>query len=282
MSLKLRLFCFLIFAATFSYSDPPKLLESYLVNDIPVNPSNSVDGIDQIYIINLDSAKDRWDRMRYLLGEEGLNATRFSAISGWSFDRRMLKDFHRFCLDRRQGRRAIFKGQIGVFLSHLSIIKNAIENNFNAIWVLEDDVEFIKPKEEILNCLEMLQNHDPDWDFLYTDIDSRQMRKDGTIEWYNFEKMFGAGFESALTTSKFYKPYKDKSLQMIENRLGAYSIIISRRGLKKIWEYFSQNRMKYAYDVDINFCKNKRAYQTTDDFVTTYGIFGSSTSFRKR
>ena len=166
-----------------------------------------------------------------------------------------------------------------MFLSHLSILRHAIEKDYDVIWILEDDVVFVENPKVLDSLIEELDQIDPDWEFLYTDISSRFVREDGEIEWFSFEQNFGKNFDYALITSEYYEPYEDDDIESIQYRLGAYSMILSKKGIRKLYDYFMNNRMRHAYDVDLNFCEDKHMYQTKRDIVTTYGAFGSSTSF---
>ncbi|PCI95857.1 hypothetical protein COB11_00960 [Candidatus Aerophobetes bacterium] len=263
----------------FVEAEPPRNLESYLKIVEEEVELSGLEEIDRVYVINLDKARNRWVYMQALSEKHNLKINRFSAVCGWEMTRRNLKKFYRHNLYKSCNARSISFGQIGVFLSHLSIIKHALENNYNRIWILEDDVVFIEDPQVLNSIISRLDEIDPDWEFLFTDVDSRFMKQDGSIIWYTFELNFGKNFDYSLVTSESFQPYESEDVVNIQHRLGAYSMILSRKGMQAIYAYFMKNCMRYAYDVDMNFCKDKHMYQTNRDIVTTHGVFGSTTAF---
>lgn len=80
-----------------------------------------------IYVINLASRPDKMERVDSLLKSRGIEYQRFEGIKGdeW-FD----KDS------------PLTKGEIGCALSHLSIMKNALEKGMEWILIFEDDIHF--------------------------------------------------------------------------------------------------------------------------------------------
>ena len=234
--------------------------------------------VDKIYVINLDRCADRRAYMSNLLGEIGLLFERCQAFDGWQIDKKIRRKVYRVCTVPWEGRLAISRGQIGVLLSHLSVIEDAYVNDYDSIWILEDDVEFLVDPSEVDECIQSLDLVDPEWEIFYTDTGSRYKRPDGVVEYYSFEQNFGGKFDLSLITSPKFKKFKNEKFHRIQHRLGAYSMILSRRGIEKIREYFQLNKMKYAYDVDLNFYLDKRMYQSNIDLVTTSGVFGSSTT----
>lgn len=99
------------------------------------------DFFDKIYCINLDKRVDRWEKVKTRFDEVGINVERFSAI------------------ETRQG-------WDGCKASHLKIIENAKNNNYNSIFIFEDDIvftdDFIKKINEIIDELKKTK-----WDLLY-------------------------------------------------------------------------------------------------------------------
>lgn len=264
------LFFFLVHGAFASYEET---ILSYLPKKFASDFSyhSGIQGIDKIYVINLDEHEARWNIIEEALKKNNIQAERFSAVNGWHMNSRKLTQFRFMCLETK-----LNPGRIGVFLSHLSIIRRALDEGYKVIWILEDDVVFnegaISSMERILQELNSL---DDSWDVLYTDNGSRMLIPGRHLEYYTFEKE--APYLLNRVTQQEFKPLIGNEIFQIEHRLGAYSMILSQRGLQKIWDYFSEHKMQYAYDIDIHFIKNKKYFQTTQDLVTTYGTFGSST-----
>jgi len=79
--------------------------------------------IDHIVYINLDKRVDRREHIEGELSKMGLSGERFSAISH-------------------------IRGEVGCFLSHLTVLKHARERKYRNILILEDDFEFLVERPE--------------------------------------------------------------------------------------------------------------------------------------
>jgi glycosyl transferase family 25 len=95
----------------------------------------------KIFVINLDRAPQRLERMASLFGELGLDFTRVSAVDG-----RDLAD--------RQARRGMYydlgSGEIGCFLSHIKCWDAATKADGEYTAIFEDDVHFGAGARELL------------------------------------------------------------------------------------------------------------------------------------
>jgi glycosyl transferase family 25 len=96
----------------------------------------NINEITNVYYINLDTRPDRKIYVENQLEKIGLQGKRFNAI-------------------RNQ------YGAIGCSLSHLKLILLAKENNFDHIMIIEDDIEFTKPKIFIEKLNEFLKSETP-------------------------------------------------------------------------------------------------------------------------
>ena len=85
---------------------------------------------DRVYVINLDKRKDRWNRFLADLPTTWPFGPpiRFSAVDG------SVENVPRNWTENA--------GAWGCFRSHLSILRNAIENNYDRILIIEDDAVF--------------------------------------------------------------------------------------------------------------------------------------------
>lgn len=105
---------------------------------------------DKTYCINLDRRPDRFERFTTESQKFGIkNVERFSAIDGASIFSDGIP---------------LLKGEIGILLSHLNIIKKAKVEGFKNVLILEDDVLFT---DEIKNIDEYMSKVPSDWDFIY-------------------------------------------------------------------------------------------------------------------
>ena len=96
--------------------------------NLEANPSkNILDLIDKIIFINLEDRKDRLSQLQTEIDKidpERSKTIRLEAIK---------KD----------------NGKLGCALSHIKALKNAQENNYKNVLILEDDFEFTKSKEMV-------------------------------------------------------------------------------------------------------------------------------------
>lgn len=106
------------------------------------------DYFDKIYCINLDKREDRWNNVKNQFETHNINVQRFSAIDGKTLD------FNQH----------ISPGAFGCLMSHLKILKDASEKNYNRILITEDDVEFC---DDLNSTFFEYEKQLPNWDILY-------------------------------------------------------------------------------------------------------------------
>lgn len=102
---------------------------------------------DKIFIINLDRRKDRWDKMKLRLKKYNINNyERFVAIDGEHCQNKIHEKHSIFCkmiqnsLDNK--RNPLLKGEVGLILSTIEVLKIAIKRNYKRILLLDDDILF--------------------------------------------------------------------------------------------------------------------------------------------
>jgi glycosyl transferase family 25 len=106
------------------------------------------DYFDKIYCINLDRRKDRWNTVKTQFEKHNIEVLRFDAIDGKNLNPNPYLSL----------------GALGCLISHLSILKDAYENNFDKILITEDDVEFC---DNLNFKFFQYENQLPKWDILY-------------------------------------------------------------------------------------------------------------------
>jgi hypothetical protein len=223
--------------------------------------SSGLEGIDCIYVINLDQRKEKWERMRSLLAERGLQAVRFSAINGWAIPLDLATSLVGPYPPRMIG------GKMGCLLSHVSIFKDAYERGFSRVWILEDDVDFIEEVTKIPPLLKDLSNIDPEWDIFYTDVDSKN----------------GLGVRIPSLDADFHPDrrhlplsyYRRKArvhpeIDQIRQRFGCYSYILSLGGIEKALSYFTHVYIWTPIDIDIHYIPKIRQYAANRDLVSIW------------
>lgn len=108
---------------------------------------------DHIYIINLDERHDRWHRILRDLAELGIT------LPNDKFERFNALKFPESLGFPTSGAR-------GCFLSHLAVLKDALEKNFETIAIIEDDCAFELPGPISLLGYNIAVESE-DWDLFY-------------------------------------------------------------------------------------------------------------------
>ena len=257
----------------------------------PKTTSNQIKNIDYVYLINLDQRPDKLKNSLSQLSPYNIIPHRFSAVYGWDLSAEALRDLgvkflptmlsnrwindgnndlkRDFLTENFYGKTVFFPGitlgALGCTLSHLSILQNAYDANYETIWVMEDDITVKKDPHLLSTLIEKLDAlvGKDGWDVLYTDLDSSPY----------FENMTGLTFptENDFTTdlkgdlSFFWRPDVDLSDQTkftkrvilnddfvkIGSRDRTHSMIIRRSGIKKILDYEKKHHIFLPYDHEI-------------------------------
>lgn len=224
--------------------------------------SSKINPVDCIYVINLDRRPEKWKRMKKLLDSADLQGNRFSAVDGMRISDEAQKE-----LGGKYPVRML-KGEVGCLLSHVSVIKDAIDHDFDLIWVFEDDVEMVEDPKNMKPLVKALSSIDPNWDILYTDIDSKHKTGETALA-------LGTDFRPDRRMAYPLEHYLRRTLvsadlMRIGQRYGMYSYLVSRKGMKKIYNYFSHVYLWTAIDIDIHYIPTIRQYSTTREIVTVW------------
>lgn len=158
-------------------------LSPYLQEIEMVNRACGIKGIDAIYLINLKERPEKLERMQELVESLGLEVTLVSGINGWALPESTREKIVPVGSDfgTKSGSRFL-AGQLGCFLSHISVWKDAYERGFEKIWVLEDDGEFWGNLSDLEPLLDTLSVLDPEWDILYTDPTAVAILMDNSMQ----------------------------------------------------------------------------------------------------
>ncbi len=246
--------------------------EAYVIKEIsphqnflkPIEITEHTSGIaliDCIYVINLDRRTDRWDHMKAIFKKVGVKANRVSAIDGRKLTESQKQQMFGPYPVRLLG------PQIGCLLSHLSVINDAYIRGFNAVWIVEDDLEFLENPSIIPSFIENLTHLDKSWDILYTDTNSRNAvlpyTHYGASDWVPRPGQTLPQFKSQKKRTPL-----GSDLERLGLRYGMYSYILSRSGIEKIYNYFLHIYLWCPIDCDIHFIPNIKEYGITRDAIT--------------
>lgn len=249
---------FLFFGPCCLHGNIPTNIEKYLQADFLTHPSG-LQEIDTIYVINLSHRVDKWIKTAYQFSHYWISPVRFNAVNG-SFLNEV--DLQNLCTPDNQN---LKKGQVGCILSHLSCLKNGLDQNANIIWICEDDILILKNPHILPYYLKELQNYDPEWDVLYTDANTRNYQGK-IIPSVDFD--INPEIDNQEEIKKRQKSHVSNKLSLINQRFGNYSYIVSKKGMKKILRYYSQYYLYAAYDIDIHYIPEIREYCTNQEIVT--------------
>src|SRR3989338_3942168 len=262
----LKGFCFFIlfpfWVGASSYLQPTETpVLKHLRSIEPTERSSGMQGVDCIYVINLEERPEKWERVQKEFSSRGMHPQRVSAINGWRLSEEILKEIAGPYPVRLK------KGEYGCLLSHLSVMRDAFKRGFDVIWLCEDDLEFSQEYCKISQLLKKLDRLDPEWDLFFTDRHPRCTYQ------YTIQEM----------PSKVYLPRPDQKLEppdfyqqvesvaddilKIRQRFGMYSVLISKRGIQKIYDYFSHVHLFSPFDVDVHYIPGIREYAAAKPLV---------------
>ena len=240
---------------------PTTPIHKYIRNiQVPENESG-IEGIDAIYVINLDTRPEKWKRVSALFKERDLKVNRVSAVNGYILSEDEKKELSGPYPVQLRGT------QIGCLLSHLSIVHDAWKRGFSTIWVMEDDVEFMDDIHLIPERLQTLTASDHEWDIFYTDVDWR--KPDGS---YLISNYYNPRPDQSINLTEYNQERKPLSddIMRIQKRWGTHSMIISRSGMKKIIDYYSTYHLWTPIDADLHYIPNIREYSARHEIVTNW------------
>jgi len=200
---------------------------------------------DKVFVINLDSQKERLAEFDSHMKAQNIKYERFNAIKGSTIqnDDRLTEYCNTFCTD----------GIKGCALSHHSIWQYMINNDLNNVMVFEDDAII---DENFDRDLQHVWNHLPkDYDIIY------------------FGSIFG-GLDNSIMNTLFKKVIGIDNEEINEfvhkskGTAGTHALMISRQGAKK----FINKKINCHIDLQLlTWIKtyNYKAYAVNENIVET-------------
>jgi len=259
------------------------------------NKSNlhKMEGIDFIYMINLDPRPERYERTMSVLRPYNINPYRFSAVNGWRLPNEALdelgivfepwmpngpictvyrhqdgKEYLSYEIMKEPGisyySHSLSRGAIGCLLSHVSIMQDAYDSGYQTIWIMEDDIMVVSNPHELSSLILMLDKVAPDWDILFTDneikgangpVPCTVIRPRPLVE---------------LQPLAYYLQRQSITPDIVKigMRFGSASMILRRSGMKKLLDFFKTYKIYFPYDIDYFFVPGINLYQLNRDIVT--------------
>lgn len=227
---------------------------------LKIEPRSGMSGVDCLYVINLAKRPEKWQRIQSICKEYALCPTRVNAVDGSKLSSKITK---MLCGSYPV---KLTKGQIGCFLSHVSIFLDSYRRGFNCVWVCEDDIDFLDTPLQMPDLLAKLTELDPNWDILYTDPEFIIPACYGP-EWpapgtplpnrrYDFRPN-----QYHLPLSYYFSKWRiNEHFTFVGQRYGMYSYFISKKGMEKLVNYFLHVHIWTAVDIDIHYVPYIRQY----------------------
>lgn len=224
-------------------------------------------GIDAIYCMNLDMRQEKWNAMKEKLDQQGLHVSRVSAINGRTDLTRKMRD------KLKAPKTKLLPGQVGCFLTHFSILKDAEARKFSAILVLEDDIDFVAPMKGLEEYIELLSKQDPSWDLLFLDhwhwpsgCTHKPMDRRGS----KMSEVILLPKEQAGLFSRVYY------------RHGTYAMVVSEKGIQKILKSLEKEALSVPIDVALSHIAQIKMYETGQDFVAVNELISDTSQKPKK
>jgi hypothetical protein len=150
-------------------------------------------------------------------------------------------------------------------LNFLSVIFDAYKSKYDTAWVMEDNAKILVNPNILTGCLIQLDEEYPNWDILYTDKQSRAHRP---LEFENIISPIRP--DITFESSEFYKAREtgDYPFGIVGLRSGAYSFIISKKGMKKVVDYYKQNKFFIPFEIEMQVIPKMNLFYLQDEVVT--------------
>ncbi len=257
---------------------------------------HSIQNIDFIYLINLDERPQKWNRSLSQLLLYGISPYRFSAVNGWKLSLEAINDLglrfssnmiggfmgttyhlngdfapsHEMIQNEGQSYfcHCLSRGAIGIVLSHLSILRDALDSGYETIWVMEDDVEILDNPHCLSELVKKLDDcvGRENWDVLFTDQDIRDSQgRHKPCYWAAKRPDFG--WKGNLNDYA-YRVDVSEDFRCIGARWGAHSMIIRKSGMQKLWNFFNTHQLFLPYDMDYILPIGIRLFNSRKDIVS--------------
>ena len=272
-----------------------------------------IQGVDFVYLMNLDRRPDRFAYCLQQLRPYGITPYRFSAVDGKSLSPLAFEEIGLRFLEGMQGgqwaitypregvddptyvflgrssygksyfSQYMTKGAIGCTLSHLSIVQDAFESGYETIWVLEDDFLIKKDPRTISSYIKGLDDWAgrENWDILFTDYcpavslpDPLQATKKHF--WFLWRPDVKKYDYASYAEHKFV--WHD--IAKIGSRNRTHSMIIRRSGMKKILDFELTHHPFIPYDNELSLIPSLQMYAIESGLVTYAPNFSSDIQTR--
>ena len=211
-----------------------------------IDNNNIYDNIDIIYYINLDHRIDRNNSIINELNRINFPKNKIKRISAIKHER----------------------GEIGCSQSHIKILKEFINSDYNNCIILEDDFVFHRSENTIKNLFNQLFNNKIDYDIV--------MLSGNILKHRNTDRVFLNKVDNGQTTSGYLlsKKFAQKLLdnfiegeELLRNHNRNYYSIYA---IDQYWKKLQENSNWYIFKPTLG--KQGESYSDIERVVTNYNI----------
>ena len=271
-------------------------LEDHFKKPLDKGTGHQIKNVDFIYLLNLDERPEKFEACMQQLRPYGIEPYRFSAVNGWKLT---LEDINDVGLKYRSGMRTDLmgtyyplngtgprhekmtvpgrtyfchctaRGTIGIALSHLSMLQDALDSGYETVWIMEDDISVKRNPLLISEYIEKLDSlvGKNGWDMLFMDQDEIDNATGNYAVCLSYAPR--PDFSPA-NPGRFAKRVDiSKDFRKIGARYDLYSFIIRRSGMKKILNFAKKNNIFLPIDMDFTLPNDIRIYTVIDDIIGT-------------
>jgi GR25 family glycosyltransferase involved in LPS biosynthesis len=224
-----------------------------------------LDGIDVIYWINLDRAKDRHKHMTDLFKDEIFKNKKIIRKKAVDYTEKNLANMM-VTSDLRQTEQ-----EYACLLSHLETIRLFSETNYKTALILEDDISLDFKQYWVKTIQEVIDGAPKDWDILKLYI------KPTTIDKY--KKLYTL-WDAKIRVNYIGKKFKNTvpKQKIIENDYGCVAYLINNKAAKKFIKNIYHNKKYVLADCLKLHVSDYMIYKLLKTYVYKYPYF----IFRKK
>ncbi len=115
-----------------------------------------------VFVINMETSRDRFDATYNRLMESNVEATRFNATVGKSLSAKEVSHWYDAAANHKRYHRDLTPGEIGCYISHMRVWQKLVDEKIPYAIVLEDDLHIEPSFADVLANIATLR----DWDMI--------------------------------------------------------------------------------------------------------------------
>lgn len=125
----------------------------------------------KIFLINLDSSKDRLDLCQQNFGKFGVEFERVPAVNGKALSEAEIEQVYDRARNLKEYKKDLNRGELGCYLSHIKCWQKIVDEKLDFALILEDDAKISSSFDEFEQLFPLLKN----WDYVRLAFASRNV-----------------------------------------------------------------------------------------------------------